>query len=286
MARPLTRLLGIPAVVTVHLPPYYFSGGAVSAGFGRRLYSRLERALNFRCTDRLIYASRAVMREADALGLIPRDRAVFIGNGIDLARYADGGCRRSARAEFGVGDDERVLCSVGRLEEQKGVDVLLEAFGRLDAAALRVRLWVIGDGALRGPLTQQARRLGLTDRVQFLGFRRDAGRLLAAADVFALASRYEAMPLAVIEAMASGLPCVVTDAGEQGAMVEDGVNGLVVRVGDAGALSRALERLLADAGLCREMGRASRRKAARYDERETAARVEEVYALLARGPQF
>lgn len=282
MARALTHLLGLPTVVTVHLPPYYFtSAGYMSSRFGRWFYLKCERLLNSRFTDQLIYASSRVMAEAQALGLTRADRTISIPNGIDLARYRDRSKRQSLRAEFGVGADETLLCCVGRLEQQKGVEVLLKAFSQLDLKTLKGRLWLVGDGSLRPALEEMARHAGIEDSVQFLGFRSDVNHLLAAADIFVLASFYEAMPLAILEALASGLPCIVSDTGENALLVKDMVNGLLVPPGDIGALAQALERLLSAPELCRRLGEASGREAEHYNAAETAKRIQQIYTRLA-----
>jgi glycosyltransferase involved in cell wall biosynthesis len=269
----------------VQLPPYYFTGSSyLSSRAGVWFYLKCERLLNSLCTDQLIYASSRVMEEASALGLIRAERTTFIGNGVDLTRYCNNGDRRAPRAECGVGPEEKLLCCVSRLDQQKGIEVLLEAFSRLELKTLKARLWLVGDGPLHAPLKELAQRYGIQDYVQFLGFRRDVDRLLPAADIFVLASHYEAMPLSILEAMASGLPCVVSDKGENALLVKDMVNGLLVPIDDAQALARALERLLAAPELCRRMGEASRRAAEQYSDAETARRVRQIYHRLARKP--
>ncbi|MFN0120583.1 MAG: glycosyltransferase family 4 protein [Blastocatellia bacterium] len=282
MARPLTRWLGIPAVVTVHLPPYYFSNSSyTSGGFGRWLYMRMESALNRWFTTRLIYASSHVMREAAAMGLTDAVRTVFIGNGIDLARYETQRHRAALRQRHGIGDDEQLIISVCRLDAQKGVDILLAAIAELDLAAAGAWLWIAGDGPLRAALEQQARQTRSAARIVFQGFRDDVPQLLGASDLFVLASRFEAMPYAILEAMAAGLPCVVTDTGENALMIEHGVSGYVVPVNDAPALTAALKVALSDPAQTWRMKKNARLRAEQYSDIETARRISDIYLTAA-----
>jgi glycosyltransferase involved in cell wall biosynthesis len=286
MARPLTRLLKIPTTVTVQLPPYYFKGnGYVNRSWGSWLYKKLERVLNYWFTDKLIYASFQVMEEARAMGLVRDENTVFIGNGVNLGNYGgnhtNDGPRHELRQEYGVKDHERLFCCVGRLDQQKGLDVLIEAFSWINPKAKNAKLWFVGDGPLRSYLQELVRREGLLDCVSFLGFRKDIPQILRAADVFVLPSRFEAMPLSIIEAMAAGLPCVVSDTGENSLMVEDGVNGFIIPIEDVKALAEAMETLNEDALRCKMMGKASREKSGHYSDEITVRRIQQIYELIA-----
>jgi glycosyltransferase involved in cell wall biosynthesis len=221
------------------------------------------------------------MEEARQMGLIRNDNTIFIGNGVNLERYSQSGSRQALRREFGVADDERLFCCVGRLDKQKGLDVLIEAYSWLNPKAHKAKLWFVGDGDLRTWLHELVRREGLLDYVKFLGFRKDIPQILSAADVFVLPSRFEAMPLSIIEAMAMGLPCIVSDTGENAFMVEDGVNGFIVQIEDVKALAEAMEQLATDPMLGKMMGRVSQEKSARYSEDITVKRIQQVYELIA-----
>ena len=276
LVRPLTYWAGLRTVVSVQLPAYYFVESRwTRAGVGRWLYLKLERWLNCHCTDHLIYASTLVMREAEDLGLLRRETASYIGNGVELARFQDSAARAPLRAQLGAPADETVLLSVCRLEEQKGVEVLLRAFAEVSNNA--VWLWIAGDGPLRAELETLAQTLGIAPRVRFLGYRRDVPQLLQAADIFVLASRYEAMPLSILEALAAGLPCVVTDTGENALLIEDGVHGHVVPINQPETLAAALRQLLQAPEQRHAMARAARDKAAQYSDEQTARRITAVY---------
>lgn len=213
-------------------------------------------------------------------------RATLLGNGIDLTRFdperSGPEARRARRAELGVRDDQVVVGTVGRLVEEKGYPELIDAIGLLDADRF-VLVCVGGDDpekadALDPALIAAARARG----VRFLGHRDDVHELLAAFDVFVLASHREGFPRSPMEAAAMGLPIVATDVRGCREVVEPGTNGMLVPVRDAAALARAIE-ALADPDRRAARGRASRDLArARFDERDVVARVMAAYASVAR----
>jgi glycosyltransferase involved in cell wall biosynthesis len=170
----------------------------------------------------------------------------------------------------------RRLLSAGVLAPHTGVHLLLEALAdpRLPAA---LTLQVAGDGPERAALERQARRAGLADRVRFLGFRTDVPQLLAEADAFVLPSLLEQQPLALIEALGAGLPCLATDVG--GVADQLGPDGVVVPPGSSEALADGLLTLLdLDAA---ELGRrAARRARERFSIAGSAQRHLELYAAL------
>ena len=144
---------------------------------------------------------------------LPETRVHQIANGVDTARFRPPSPleRRILRRAHCAGEDP-VMIAVGRLCAQKGFERLLETAARLRQPGLPGwQLWIVGDGPDRAALTGLAGRLGLGSRVRWFGDRADVDRLLRAADLFVLLSHREGLPLAVLEALASGLPAVVTD---------------------------------------------------------------------------
>jgi glycosyltransferase involved in cell wall biosynthesis len=279
------RVLGLPVVVTVHLPPYYYVYGQNTFTRCKRwLYQKVEQLLNHRWTDYLIYVSSRVCREALGKGLAPRSRTTIIPNGIDLTHYVTGGDRQALRNIFGTPAQATVMCCVGRLDAQKGIDVLLEAVHLLEAKGSSPQLWLVGDGPQRAELEARSGELGLMGSVRFLGFRDDVPQLLQASDVFVLPSRFEAMPFTILEAMASGLPCVVTDVGDNAELVEDGVIGKVVPCEDPQALADAINQLALSPARRLAMGEAARQKAQHYSAEQTVARILAVYDIVLKSP--
>ena len=162
--------LGIPVLVTVHMPAYHYHAGSGPAARLRRwLYREVERFLNHWLTERLIYVSSSVHEEALALGVSPGDRSVVIQNGVNLGAYQDS--RPATAAGEGTSDCSVTISYVGRLEREKGVDLLLTAMASLRDTGQGWRLWLIGDGPQRPALEQQAKALQLDHQVHFLGFR-------------------------------------------------------------------------------------------------------------------
>jgi glycosyltransferase involved in cell wall biosynthesis len=173
--------------------------------------------------------------------------------------------------------DGPTVVAVGRLEHQKGFDVLVDAFARVRGG----RLLLVGDGGQRGALEQRVSRLGVGDRVQMTGWVENPRAILADADLFVLPSRFEGFPLAVVEAMLAGLPVVAADVGSVGEAVIDDETGLLVEPDDVDALAAALQRLLGDADQRGRLGRAGRRLAlARFTPDRMARAYMELYREL------
>jgi len=149
----------------------------------------------------------------------------------------------------------RVVC-VARLDVPKEHVLLLEAMATIDKLPWVLEL--IGDGPLTAVARQRARDLGIADRVMFSGLCNDVPSRLAVADVFVLASAWEGLPLSILEAMRAGLPVVASDVGGVAESVNDGVTGFLVPKGDKAVLADRLMRLLVDATLRKQMGRAGR----------------------------
>jgi glycosyltransferase involved in cell wall biosynthesis len=140
-----------------------------------------------------------------------------------------------------------------------------------------VHVVLVGDGSRRVDLAQQAARLGIADRVEFVGWVDDARPYVAALDAFVLPSRDESFPLTIVEAMLAGTPVVATDVGSVSEAVIDGETGLLVPPGDAPALSKAIARVLGEPGLGERLAARARALA---EERFTAAAMARAYDRL------
>jgi sugar transferase (PEP-CTERM/EpsH1 system associated) len=174
------------------------------------------------------------------------------------------------------------LICVGRLEAVKDLPTLLRALAlaREDLPALE--LLVVGDGSARDPLEDMSRSLGLEKSVSFLGARDDVSELLRRATVFVSSSLSEGVALALLEAMAAGLPAVVTRVGGNVEVVQDGVTGLLVPPGDPGSLAAAIVALLGDPSRAVMMGRAARSRVEEwFDVRRMVRDYERLYSTLA-----
>jgi glycosyltransferase involved in cell wall biosynthesis len=160
------------------------------------------------------------------------------------------------RAALGL-EGKFVVGSLGRLHKDKDLPTLIKAFAQLKQHQVPSALIVVGDGDERGALQALVGELGLTDEVQFWGATRDVARLFSLADVFAISSVAEGLPMALLEAMSSGLACVATRVGGIPDVLS-GDNGILVPSGDSSALASVLGRLAASPDLVRALGAAAR----------------------------
>lgn len=205
---------------------------------------------------------------------IPPQKLVTIYKGHKLHWYQDVPADRSS---FGVPKDVFLVCCTGRDVPRKGFDVLIEAM-RLLPSELSVHLVLVGKVDQNEQLQAQAAALPEPERVHFAGFRADAPAIAAASDVFILPStEREGLPRAVIEAMAYGVPAIVTDVGGMPELIQDEVSGLVIPPKNSQAIATAIERLARDSGRARTMGDAARE---RIGQHFTAQRtVDETVAM-------
>lgn len=267
-------LQGTPFVVTAHASGDVGDVASLArqGALGRaRLLALRERAAAF------VAVSDPIRAELAAAG-IPDARIRRIPNGVDTRRFAPAAEpeRRRLRRALGL-PPARIALYAGRLAPEKGVDVLLDAW------ALRARgrrrpgtLVLLGDGPERGPLERRARDLGVGGAVRFAGATEDVAPWLRAADAFVLPSRLEGLSVALLEAMACGLPVVATDVGGTGDAA--GTGALLAPADDPAALARALSLVLEDRARARALGAAARRRAVRrYGILNVARRHLELY---------
>ena len=208
-------------------------------------------------------------------------REVVIPNGIVLPEAPGPAERAQARAALGVTADDVVIGVVGRLSPQKAHHVLFEAVARCLPDVPSLRVVVIGDGELGPRLHRSAEQLGVGYRTTFLGTRRDVSLLLPGLDVSCLSSVHEGVPIALMEAMAAGVPIVASDCGAVRDIVEDGEQGYVIPVGDVDRFADRLRLLAADSDLRARLGKAARARAEReFDVERTARGYEELLTEL------
>jgi glycosyltransferase involved in cell wall biosynthesis len=165
----------------------------------------------------------------------------MVPNGVQFEAY--GPCaqtRVNLRADLGL-DDQFAWLAVGRLEVQKDYPNLLTAMARLRKEH-RVLL-IAGDGPLRQPIERLAAELGISEKVRFLGIRKDIPQLMAAADAYVMSSAWEGLPMVLLEAAASSLPIVTTAVGGNNEIVHDEVNGFLVPASNSEALAGAMQRI-------------------------------------------
>ncbi|HET7486617.1 MAG TPA: glycosyltransferase [Acidimicrobiales bacterium] len=229
-------------------------------------------------------ATLAVSEEARASMWWPgaRRRTQVVIHGVDLeAVRAAAGERDATRAALGVEAGQVVVLTVANYRAQKAWPVFLEAARLVLDRGLPVRFLAVGQGPLEADVAAEHARLGLGDRVALLGRRDDVPRLLGAADVFTLASHYEGLPVAVMEALAAGVPVVATAVGGMPHAVGPDA-GILVPPGRPDALAAAVADLAGDAGRRARLAAGARAAGQAFDVRRAVAAVEAVYRELAK----
>jgi glycosyltransferase involved in cell wall biosynthesis len=199
---------------------------------------------------------------------------VVIPNGIDAAALREAASTSEHPLPWAADD---VVGTVTRLDANKDVGAFIRMAAQVRTSFPGARFVVVGGGPLHSEYEELARSLGLDETMLFLGERGDVPALLASMDVFVLASKSEGLPNVVMEAMAMGLPCVVTAVGDAKLLVSDGETGFVVPAGDVGSIATAVGKLLADRPLAEQMGR---RGASRMDAEFTTDRMADEWTAL------
>jgi glycosyltransferase involved in cell wall biosynthesis len=210
--------------------------------------------------------------------LAPRSRAIH--NGIDVEYFNPDLFREEGRVfreRLGIATDEKVICCVAGLRPEKLHDVLIRAFNVVHATGLPCRLLLAGEGKMNASLRQLVAELKLEGQVHFLGALSDVRPLLATADCKVLSSAAETFSMAMLEAMAMGVPVISTEIGGAGEAIEDGVTGALVPAGNEIALAESIANVLQDEGRRAQMGACAREtvvrsfRAASMIENSTAA---------------
>jgi glycosyltransferase involved in cell wall biosynthesis len=190
------------------------------------------------------------------------------------------GARAPMRARLGVGPDQVLVVTVANYRPEKGYNDLLAAARQTLDRGLPVKFATVGYGPLAGEVTALHEHLRLGDDVLLLGLRDDALAVIAAADVFVLASHHEGFPVAVMEALALGVPVVATSVGGLPNAVESGVEGLLVPPRRPDLLSAAIGQLVIDPEVRARMALAARRRGAGYDILRAVRRIEDLYRSI------
>jgi glycosyltransferase involved in cell wall biosynthesis len=235
-------------------------------------------AASWRLDDAHVAVSEAVHASLPP-GL--RSRAEVVLHGIDARQVqADGGDRAAVRAELGLDADALVVGTVANMRPVKGYPDLLEAARQVLAKLPDVRFVTIGQGPQEAEVRALHARIGLGNGVQLLGHRRDAVRVMGACDVFCLASHHEGLPVALMEALALGLPVVATGVGGITEVVTDGCEGLLVDPGRPGDLAAALIDVLTDGERREAMAARARQRGQALSVEPAVRRNEAIYEAL------
>jgi len=233
------------------------------------------------------YGATRVVAVSDALKLqlgrearIPESRLRRIYNGVDWNEFDRSAEGPSVRTELGLGPQDQVVGMAANLKPEKGYPYFLRAAARIAARLPRTRFLIAGEGEanVKAALVAEATRLGVRDRVTFLGYRSDLPAVLRAFDVFVLSSLSEGMSIATVEAMGAGLPVVVTRSGGPQELVAEGVTGMLVPPADPDALAERVIQVLQDAEWARGLGSRARASARdRFSMKSMLSQYEALY---------
>ena len=275
-------------VVHLHLVHADWHGGAAAAASAERcaVVSTKHNHDPFRRRAGVRAVERWTAKRCDAVIAISQSLADFTAefSGVEpvtISYGLDAGALPPERPSTG---GSRLL-AVGRLEDQKAFDILLEAMRGVADAEPTVRLSIAGDGPQRASLVKRRQRLGLDEHVELLGWREDVNELLAQTDALVHPSRWEGFGLVLLEAMRSARPIIATSVGAIPEVVVDGQTGLLVPPGDAEALAAAILHLMRMPDRGAALGRAGRERILdRFTPARMAAATADVYerALTAR----
>ncbi len=204
-------------------------------------------------------------------------------HGVNLDRItASEALRAEVRDELGLAPDDVAIGIVANFRPEKAHDVLLDAFERAASNRAELRLVVVGQGPGESNFRAAVHGSPVTDRIDVLGHRRDVSRLLNGLDAFTLSSRHEGLPVAIMEALAIGLPVIATRAGGIPEAIEHGVSGLLCPIDDPAALADGYV-AIADPALRSRMAQAAKSASARFDAAVSTRSIEAMYERLAAG---
>jgi glycosyltransferase involved in cell wall biosynthesis len=247
--RMAARLTGVPVVLSTS---HNNDAWAKRAPLGW-LYGRTARL-----ADRVIAVSDEVRDYQIKYTFLSPEKIITIDNGVDLRRFEgqdEAGC--AVRTELGIASDAPLVGVIGRLSPQKDHATFLHAAAQIHAALPAARFLIVGDGPLRNDLIAQARALGLEHVLIFTGLRGDIPAVLSALDVLVASSRWEGLPIILLEGMAAARPIVSTAVGGVPGVVTDGESALLVPHSSPTALAEATLRVLGDPALARKLSAAA-----------------------------
>jgi glycosyltransferase involved in cell wall biosynthesis len=231
--------------------------------------------------SRFCCVSEDIARSVCRWGTVPRHKVAVVANGIAARAAVDPSAGPSVRAALGIPAGALVLGTVGRLVEVKQQSLLIRAFARLRSLDRHENTWLllVGDGPCRSELEWLASHLGVSRHVVFAGYQAQPEPFYQAMDLFALTSRHEGLPLALLEAWAAGLPVVSSAVGGIPQTVVHGSTGMLFPAGDLTALAETLEGLLDTPPWMGQLGRAGRRQ---VEEHYSLAHMADAYDGLYR----
>lgn len=216
---------------------------------------------------------------------IPKSKLFFrvpieaLSNGIDLSRFAKGRVNHEIYERYDINPQKPTILYIGRVDPEKSLDVLMNAFIKVQEKVENAQLVIVGDGTMRPKLEKMAEKAGISDKVVFTGrvIGKDLPQLYRTGDVFAITSKTETQSIVLLEAMATGLPAVAVKAGAIPELVHNGENGYLCEADDVDTVAKSLICILQDKNLRETMSEKSLELIKKHDISYTLTRIEEIY---------
>lgn len=277
LGRWAAKMAGVPIIVhTPHGHVFYGHFGPLVS----RFFLAIER-LMASITDRMVALSEGERNDYIRFSVSSPDKIVTIHSGVEIDRYMKAEVNvEEKRRSLGLNPNGLVVGTVGWLLPIKGPIHLLNAMARIWRNHPEIRLVFVGKGELEGKLRAEASRMGVSERVTFLGWRDDIPEIMQILDIFVLPSLNEGMGRVLVEAMAAGRPVVASKVGGIPDLVEHKKNGFLVGPGDVNGTSLAIKRLLIDREMRDEMGRMGRTMAQNFTVEGMVEKIDALYSSL------
>ncbi|TAE57884.1 MAG: glycosyltransferase family 1 protein [Nostocales cyanobacterium] len=203
-------------------------------------------------TDQIICVCQADYISGLGANVVNNNNCTIIYNGIEIDKFSGSLNQQKARKIFNIEHDKIVFGNVARLHQQKGHQILLQAFAKVVKSDQNTQLLIVGDGKLKEELIKLAQELGIKNNIKFLGSRSDIYEFLSAIDIFVLPSLWEGQPIALLEALAMGKPCIASHVNGIPEIINHGINGYLVNPNDVNNLYDLMTSLMLDKQKCEQ----------------------------------
>jgi glycosyltransferase involved in cell wall biosynthesis len=273
----------VPLVSTDHAYPDNLTQQVMLPDFAKKPINKAMNAYFISFLRRSAYATMPT--EQAVADLIPKNRKHFkvpveaLSNGIDLSRFAKGRVDKEIYNKYDIPRNKPIVLYVGRVDPEKSIDVLMEAFIQAYPKMPDAHFVITGDGTARPKLEKMAEKAGLADHVHFLGrvIGDDLPQVYRTGTLFATASKTETQGIVLLEAMATGLPCIAVKAGAIPELVKTDENGYLCEADDVDGVAKAMVSILSDQEKQKQMSKGSLKLVQKHDISYTLTRMEEIY---------
>lgn len=273
MGRICGKIVGVKTVIYTAHGFHFYKGAPL---INRTVFKWAE-MLMAHWTDAIITMNQEDFNEAKKFKLRDHGKVFYTpGVGIDCDAYKDIKVnRKEIREALGVSDTDVVCISMGDLIPRKNYETALKALGKCKNK--NIHYWICGQGPELNTLNEIVRKENITDRVHFLGFRTDVKELLKAADIFLFTTLQEGMPRSMMEAMASGLPCIASKIRGNVDLLEEGIGGYLVETRDIISISEKIDKLVENSMIRKQMGIRNLERIKNFDIKEVKKVICKIY---------